>query len=321
MISIQQSVVENVLLGIKPKMDRHLKGVQKKLETILRTKTFLLKRTQRAYINKLQDDLDRIVYATPNRLTSLKKHYGQLSDGDLNHKIQNQSFGNRIIDALGYSALRSSVYPLFFQRVGIKACVYCNSQLTLSVNSGEGLKAKFQVDHYIPKSKCPALCISFFNLYPVCASCNISKSSRKVSFKLYDNTLSSCTTSKFKFLLENASIAKFMLSRNPDDIKILFTEPIRGNAKPISIGVFQKTFDIQGIYDTQKDVAEELILKSAIYTEKYKDTLVKDFPRIFNDASVINRLLVGNYTNENEMHRRPLSKFTQDLARQLKLIK
>ena len=33
------------------------------------------------------------------------------------------------------------------------------------------------------------------------------------------------------------------------------------------------------------------------------------------------RLLVGNYTRSKDIHKRPMTKFTQDIAKQLKLIK
>lgn len=64
---------------------------------------------------------------------------------------------NQIIAALGYKDLRTSFYPKYFKDIGIKACVYCNSQLTISAikNSKNEFSAKFDVDHYHSKDDYP----------------------------------------------------------------------------------------------------------------------------------------------------------------------
>ena len=105
------------------------------------------------------------------------------------------------------------------------------------------------------------------------------------------------------------------MSRDADELEIKFKEPDNpGYLK------FNDTFSVAGIYSTQKDVAEELILKAEVYTESYRKSLIRDFPKIFTDANLTNRLIVGNYVDKNEIHRRPMSKFMQDLAKQLGLI-
>jgi hypothetical protein len=88
----------------------------------------------------------------------------------------------------------------------------------------------------------------------------------------------------------------------------------------VGFSSFQETFDIKGIYETQKDIVEELILKALIYTPNYKKTLIENFPKIFNDVNLSNRLIVGNYVQSDEIHRRPMAKFIQDIAKQIKLI-
>ena len=82
-----------------------------------------------------------------------------------------------------------------------------------------------------------------------------------------------------------------------------------------------KNFSITGIYNTQKDIVAELIQKKEIYTESYKQHLAKQFKDLFKDESIINRLIIGNYDTVEDIHKRPMAKFTQDIARQLNLIK
>ena len=43
--------------------------------------------------------------------------------------------------------------------------------------------------------------------------------------------------------------------------------------------------------------------------------------KLFPDEAFIDKLIIGNYTTPEECYKRPFSKFTQDIARELKLIK
>lgn len=55
----------------------------------------------------------------------------------------------------------------------IKTCVYCNSAYinTFSIN-GKTSKRLYDLDHFIPKSKCPLFAFSLYNLIPCCQICN-----------------------------------------------------------------------------------------------------------------------------------------------------
>ncbi len=220
---------------------------------------------------------------------------------------------DEIIQALGYTNKRDYFYPKYFEKLGIKSCVYCNSQLTLSIskqrlrnrNTIEKHVARFQVDHYYPKDKYPYLSIALFNLYPTCASCNNIKSNNSVDFELYADSV---VKSPYLFELDKLSLVQFLISRNDSNLKVIF----RNIENPRNNDIFC----IQEIYDTQKDVAAEIVLKSIIYNDAYRRHL-KSY-RI--NSSQIDRLILGNYTGEHEIHKRPLSKFMQDIGRDLGLI-
>ena len=90
-----------------------------------------------------------------------------------------------------------------------------------------------------------------------------------------------------------------------------------GQFKLESGGQFHRFFQ----YNTQKDLAAELIIKSKIYNDSYKKMLMNTFNKLYGkNPMMFKRIIVGNYTERNEIHKRPMSKFTQDIARQLKLI-
>ncbi|MCH3884394.1 hypothetical protein [Tenacibaculum aquimarinum] len=80
-------------------------------------------------------------------------------------------------------------------------------------------------------------------------------------------------------------------------------------------------FQIQKVYDSQIDVGEELIWKSKVNPKKYRNLLNKTFNKIFPDPSIIDRMIIGNYSKPEETFKRPLAKYTQDIAKQLKIIK
>ena len=109
----------------------------------------------------------------------------------------------------------------------------------------------------------------------------------------------------------------YWLTLNNEDLKIDFQSI---NADLTFLGDYNKMFDIQGIYDTQKDIAEELVHKAKVYSSAYKNDLVDNFNALFPDKTILNRLIIGNYDKIEELHKRPMAKYMQDIARDLKII-
>lgn len=221
---------------------------------------------------------------------------------------------NQILVALGYKGLRNSFYPKYFNDIGIKACVYCNSQLTITANKKS---AKFDVDHYHSKDEYPFLSISLFNLYPSCASCNRLKSTKKVKFELYTDEVGKTNLSDYKFKLESNAKAKYLTIKNKESIEFRFDEPIY----PSGYKKFNDVFHIEGIYKTQLDLIEDLIIKSQVYNENYLKILKNNFGKLNLHPELFKRMLVGNYTEDKDIHKRPMSKLVMDIAKELELIK
>jgi hypothetical protein len=185
--------------------------------------------------------------------------------------------------------------------------------LTVSIerDTGTGTKsyrAKYQMDHYFAKTKNPCLSISLFNLYPVCANCNIIKGVKKVDFQLYQDVPKHI--SPFLFHLVPGSKGKYISTRKLSDIQFKFLEP----KKKLGFAKFSELFDIEGIYKTQLDVIEELILKKENYTPKFRWSLEHSMSRLFKPGEISGRLITGNYINSADTHKRPLAKITRDIA-------
>ena len=84
--------------------------------------------------------------------------------------------------------------------------------------------------------------------------------------------------------------------------------------------LFEKQFNINAIYKTQSDITEELITKSLIYSASYRRKLIENFSINKINDSLINRFILGNYSEPNEVHKRPMAKFMQDIGRDIGLV-
>ncbi|WP_348800434.1 hypothetical protein [Flavobacterium adhaerens] len=301
------------------------------LETLRDSLGIIKYKVERAYIQKIIDDYPKILKASPSKMKELITEFDKLNNGGiLEKKIKPKDklkFHERIVKAMRYDELRNSEFKHFVEATGIKSCVYCNSQLAVVTSFSYYDKkhkkrkpktmAKFELDHYHSKSKYPFLCTSFYNLYPVCGNCNRAKSDKPINFELYTTEVNDVDV--FKFWLDDQSILEYWLDTVPNHSKLkVHFESVDGNFTYLN--EYNKMFAIQGIYETQKDVAEELLHKAKVYSRAYKKSLVDNFKELFPDDAILNRLIIGNYASEAETHKRPMAKYSQDLAKQLGLI-
>lgn len=265
-----------------------------------------------------------IITAKPDDLERLGKKIGSVpkikflvqgKNRRPHYRTKNSEIWKEIVESLGYETLRSNFYPRYFGLLGIKSCVYCNSQYTLSVEKSAGVYiAKYDVDHHQSKSSHPWQCISLFNLYPSCVPCNRVKSSKSIAFKLYSEDLSLVSKSGFRFQLSPRSKAQYLTSKDIEDIEITF-EDLLGKDEHDAM------FSIGSIYNTQKDLAEQLIISSQMYDSASRESLSENFKKLKISSEVFNRVILGTYTAEKDIHRRPMSKFTQDIAKDLGILK
>lgn len=263
-----------------------------------------------------------IITALPDQLQRIAGFIGSVPiqrvpytrNGRTHLRNKKSDIWKKIVEALGYEELRSSFYPRYFSHLGIKSCVYCNAQYTLSIEKRSGIvTAKYDVDHYRPKSSFPWQCISLFNLYPSCAPCNRAKAGSLIDFNLYSDIPDAISSSAFQFRLDASSKSNFLTSKNINDIKFVFENNIGTNDH-------DEMFSITPIYETQQDLAAELIISSQMYDKAARESLMRNFSRLHISKDVFNRVILGNYTSEKDIHRRPMSKFSQDIAKDLGIL-
>ncbi|MDL2302804.1 hypothetical protein [Dysgonomonas sp. 520] len=284
----------------------------------------------RTYIQKIINEYEPILAATPQEMkTKIAEFEKIVPSKDVLRKIASRkySFYEQVVQAMRYEDLRDVEFLEEVKQLNIKTCVYCNAQLTVvvDVRSKYGKKSKkpislgkFDLDHFYAKSTYPFLCTTFFNLYPSCPSCNRAKSSKVALFQLYTED-KSANLDVLNFKVDNQSIIDYWISRDSQQLKVDL-RPSLGNLKLYKN--HNELFRIQEIYNTQLDIAEELVHKAKIYSPAYKKQLINAFGKhsIFPDISMINRLIVGNYTKPEDVHKRPMCLYMQNLAKQLGLL-
>lgn len=314
MISIHNSRIKKIQANYKNAIEKQRTDALNKLESI---DNQLFDNNEVIYLNRIinlfRNSIDNNILCEPNEINNQIINIGPIPPNSRVNGLKNLK--KHIIDALNYKSIRNSFYPKYFNDIGIKACVYCNSQLTITANKKY---AKFDVDHYHSKDEYPFLSISLFNLYPSCASCNRLKSTKKVKFELYTDDVSKTKKSDYKFKLESNAKAKYLTTKDKNSIEFTFCEP---DYSALGYYKFNDRFHIEGIYKTQLDLIEELIIKSQVYNENYLKSLKNSFGKLNLNPELFKRMLVGNYTEDKDIHKRPMSKLVMDIAKELELIK
>ncbi|MGO4710080.1 hypothetical protein AB4Y90_13375 [Chryseobacterium sp. 2TAF14] len=220
MIAKKKVKVENLLLEpIKPDYSnldqKQIDQKQAKYKKSLNSYNIVTIENNKKYIEYLLLKYHEIIYANPISLITFESKFEKI----IPKESITKEFKDVLLNAMDYDGWRDNFYPKYFHSIGIKACVYCNSQLAIVSHKKHN---HFEIDHYKSKDKLPCFSTSFYNLYPVCGSCNRKKLNKEVLFDLYID--SSQNRSAFSFEIEKSSLANFLISNNSQDLKIIFGE-------------------------------------------------------------------------------------------------
>lgn len=282
----------------------------------------------------IKNNLEKILTAIPNELDLLILRYErngyQRAIFDPNDGRQGKltDFGNILYKIFNYKSFRSSAKAIWFsESLMIKSCTTCNTQYTLKTYKKNNTKLLFHLDHYFPKSVYPYLSLSYYNLIPCCASCNMSKSNKP--FKINENIHPYIENFHdiARFNLNKKSLVDFLIDPNKNHEKIEYKVELRSkylgkieyNKK---LQNYLNEFKINEQYNQFKDVAAEMYLRSKYYHKVRRKELKEFFPSssINITDELINRLILGNYHDDKDLLNRPLAKFMKDIGQDIKLI-
>ena len=264
----------------------------------------------------LPDEFDGYVakYLNNYPLVELNKNlFYKVQRGGRNPGLKNKKFWELIVNIMHYEKdVRPIMVPII-EAMGIKTCVYCNVQYALTVNHSTGM---FELDHRYPKSECPFLCTSFFNLQPSCPSCNHGKRTATADFGLYTSDPKQL---KPFHLLTNPQV---YLGKKRLDQKLISIHLIASDTRDADqiklVQSHQSAFDIDGTYKELTDVAEETIWRCRSYDDTYKELYLRNFPELY-DKDSLHRFVFGTYS-EGNVHKRPLTKLVRDIEEDMRVV-
>ncbi|WP_158659093.1 HNH endonuclease [Paenibacillus polymyxa] len=195
----------------------------------------------------------------------------------------------------------------FVRDLGVTVCPYCNRNF---INSSSR-KTSCQLDHFINKSDYPILSVSFYNLVPVCGSCNHKKGSKDFSYSPYDNTIEIDDMLTFSYDIKGVEYLSDL-----SKLQILID---LGLNKILDKNI--KILELEELYQIHKDVVQELLIKKEIYIEEYQEQLFREFRGVFASKQELEQLIIGAYVESENYGKRPLSKMVSDIGKELGIVK
>lgn len=281
----------------------------------------LLNPKQKLYVQLIIREWDNLIVLEPPFDVTIQKFESIF----VAEKIATEQFGidpkspkflyKEIVKAMRYDYVQEKVYPKIINQLGIKTCVYCNAQYAFSYDNGKDSFQNYEIDHWMPKSKYPYLCTSFFNLQPSCPKCNKSKSSKDdiLPFCLY--THDGSKLNPFDFSILHVSCAQYLATHDRDMLRIIFS-----SKEPGLKDNMDTLFHISTQYQAHKEVVEELIWKKQIYNSTILGIYKDNFKQLGFKQTDFNRFILSNYDKDEDILKRPFAKMVQDIAKQLGII-
>ena len=263
----------------------------------------------RMYLNSLtvETNLKALIVASPIALKGIISYFIRHNPNfvDTNHE-SNFVLKNIFIDNC-YKQLDKLE---FIKRFALDTCPYCNRNYIYYTS--EKNKIKPQLDHFYPQTKYPVLGICFYNLIPSCQTCNgldVKSSIDTYKRGLLNPYLLTKDSFKFSYDIKNIDVMNPLL--NNDSIEIKFVNKLQSHLD---------VFKLDKLYQQHADHVLELVIKSKLkYSSSYRAYL-KNYKELRFSDKEIDRLILGNYTEDDEIHKRPLAKLYQDIGKELGLI-
>ena len=223
--------------------------------------------------------------------------------------IQYTKFHDDLFDAFNYKSYLKNKLRDLACFLNIKSCPYCNMSYTLFAEDGphyKHMKNIFQIDHFYGEKKYPFLSMSLYNLIPSCAVCNQKKSDTPLSLNFHPYLIG--INKQFHFKVENP--LPLIFGAMKDKINVDLELENKAEADKTELEDYDKLFDIKLRYCRHKDIVQEVFDKA--YLERYYTAHFFKFLR----PKYRQRLIYGVYMDENEIEKRPMSKFIQDIRKQ-----
>lgn len=258
----------------------------------LLTDETILQRFLMSKPNKIRQYINDILNTYPSFCTSGNDNYRILYNVFVDHGYENSQFSKKN----------------FIDNLSISTCPYCNRCYIVTLSKSK--KIKPEIDHFYPKHIYPFLGLSYYNLIPSCQTCNGYGGKHK------DDTYANGLVNPYEISNDDFlfSYKLTLEKKNPllnSSVEVYLPKKIQINSD---------TFKLEDLYKKHNDHVIELIIKSKFkYSKKYIKYLLM-FKNLNLSQEEIDRMILGNYSKENQLHKRPLTKLYQDIGKELGLI-
>lgn len=251
------------------------------------------------YVFKERNFRDDIVLCPPSNLNKVIESFN-IRFPYIDYKAKDWSFFRNYMIGQ-YERVRKGILHLVLNSLNLNVCPYCNRQYIFGTDNNRKVAAQF--DHFYSKSKYPYLALSFYNLIPCCPTCNKAKGEEYIEINPYvegfENNGKLTVDSPLNCILKNA------------DWEIRFESNDRCKTNI-------QAFALEELYKKHRDYAYEIVLKSVANQKGYYNDLKMSFRSMGITDEIIERILWGNYLDNNQLSSRPLSKMTLDIVNQFK---
>lgn len=245
-----------------------------------------------------------VVKANPRELVAIARHIRNRSKHNLTigpSYINKQGKIKYYIISTLYGDMTTGTRKHLLDTLSVTTCPYCNRSY---INPAES-KTGCHLDHFYDKMTYPILAVSFYNLIPVCSTCNTIKANRQLGYSPHNHSFTANDLFTFSY-------TPALVTGKPR-IKLKL------NSKSTIFQQNISALELDTLYQIHSDIVEEIIHKSTYYNS-YRASLYKSLKITFSEEEIIRHFL-GNYFTESTYDKRPLSKLTHDIAVETKIIK
>lgn len=245
--------------------------------------------------------IDSKSYSFPDIIMASYEEVKKIANvyGCCNHKLDDK-YKKFIIDTLYKSRFPRTE---FVEELQVTVCPYCNRNFVNSTNN----RTMCDLDHFFDKHTYPILAVSFHNLIPVCHSCNHAKSNSEIGYSPHDNKFSTDDLLHFDYHITGLD---YLYNNSQINIEIHPEEILEKNVDVLKL---------RDVYQIHTDVVQECIKKATIFNPTYLEDLYNTYSDLFSSREELDRIVYGNYLEESDYGKRPLSKLTKDIVSQLLL--
>ncbi|OJY97982.1 MAG: hypothetical protein BGP13_09975 [Sphingobacteriales bacterium 40-81] len=310
------------MIEIKSSLSRNLKKICEEhydaLHPYISSRLKDLSSRQSCFIT---GNLKRIITAKPSELEKVNTEFIDFCVAAGVGRLKEKNVFRGLGSAMNYdwfSKKTNSHYGGYdlAKKLNVKTCPYCNRSYTVTVADTKNRIVRPDFDHFFPRKQYPLLSLSFYNLIPSCSTCNRTlKNQNKVVYGKYIHPYEEGfgDALKINFFPKDTDSA---VGKKTDFDILAVSSPIQTSKSQRCLASFG-LFKLKELYEeSHSSEIADIIRKHYVSNGRYLEMLKAAFPKL-GSIDELYRIAFGNYYNEGDFEKRPLSKLTKDVVEQL----